>query len=321
MIYEESTHKASDGKDIFVRSWLPEGKPSGAPKAVLLVAHGMAEHSARYERLAAVMTESGWALVVPDHRGHGKTASQGELGWLADREGFFRVRDDLHEIAIESKARFGGSPLFLYGHSMGSLLAETFIVAYGSEISGCALSGVILPMSRPLLAVGKLLAGTGSLFRGQKSAAKLLDTMGFSAYNKDFLPARTPVDWLSRDSAEVDKYVADPFCGFVCSFGFYRDLFGGVSSLYGKPDVFKAVPKDLPVYIFSGAEDPAGGAQGWVPVLADKLKSNGVRNVETRLYPGARHEVLNETNRDEVMRDLRDWLEARASLLSRPDRS
>jgi alpha-beta hydrolase superfamily lysophospholipase len=300
------THTASDGKAIFVRKWLP----SGAPKAILLVAHGMAEHSARYERLAAAMASSGWAVYAPDHRGHGQTAAAGELGWLAEKEGFTRIRDDLHEIAAVAAAECGSVPAYLLGHSMGSILAETYIAAYGRELSGAVLSGVAAPMSPLLSAIGSLIATLGSAFKGQKAQAKLLQAMSFSANNKDFEPARTPFDWLSRDAAEVDAYVADPLCGFVCSFGFYRDLLSGLRSLYGKASPFAGAPKGLPVYILSGAEDPVGGAHGFVPLLAGKFKAAGLEAVETRLYPGARHEILNETNKDEVLKDIKDWLDA-----------
>jgi alpha-beta hydrolase superfamily lysophospholipase len=299
-------HTASDGKAIFVRKWLP----SGAPKAVLLVVHGMAEHSARYERLAAAMTSSGWAVYAPDHRGHGKTAVAGELGWLAERDGFSRVRDDLHEIANVAVAENGAVPLFLLGHSIGSILAEIYIAAYGQGLSGCVLSGVVAPMPPLLSAVGALIASAGAAFKGQKAPAKLLDSMGFSANNKDFEPARSHFDWLSRDTAEVDKYLADPLCGFACSFGFYRDLLSGMRSLYGKATPFAGVPKALPIYILAGAEDPVGGAHGFVPLLAGKFKAAGLENVETRLYPGARHEILNETNKDEVLNDIKEWLES-----------
>jgi alpha-beta hydrolase superfamily lysophospholipase len=301
-------HSASDGKKIFVRKWLP----TGAPKSLLLIAHGMAEHSARYERFAAMMTASGWAVYVPDHRGHGQTAGEGELGWLGDRGGFFHVRDDLREIGLLAKAEYEGLPLFLLGHSMGSILAESFIAAYGKDISGCVLSGAVAPMPAALLAAGKLIASVGAACKGQRSPAKLLDKMGFGANNKDFQPARTRFDWLSRDPAEVDKYVADPLCGFVCSFGFYRELFAGFSSLYGRSAPFAGVPKSLPVYILSGAEDPVGGALGFVARLAAMLKAAGLQEVDTRLYPGARHEILNETNRDEVQKDVKEWLEARS---------
>jgi alpha-beta hydrolase superfamily lysophospholipase len=301
----EFTHASSDGKTVFVRSWLP----AGGPKAILLVAHGMAEHSARYERLAAAMSASGWAVYAPDHRGHGRTA-EGALGWLAERDGFARVRDDIHEIARDAAAEYPGLPVFLLGHSMGSVLAETYVAAYGSELSGCVLSGVVAPPPPPILALARLIAALGSAFKGQKAPAVSLHKMSFDASNKDFQPSRTAVDWLSRDSGEVDKYVADPLCGFVCSFGFYRDFLGALSSIY-RGAGFAGLPKALPIFIAAGAEDPVGGASGFVSILADKYKSAGLLNVETRLYPGARHEILNETNRDEVLSDIKSWLESR----------
>jgi alpha-beta hydrolase superfamily lysophospholipase len=138
-------------------------------------------------------------------------------------------------------------------------------------------------------------------------ASPLLHAMSFSANNRYFEPARTSCDWLSRDTAEVDAYIADPLCGFVCSFDFYRALFSGLS-LYLRPSPFAKVDKTLPVYIFSGAEDPIGGAKGFVPVLAEMLRKAGLADVETRLYPGARHETLNETNHSEVVEDLKKWL-------------
>ncbi len=299
-------HTASDGKAIFVRKWLP----TGTPKAVLLVIHGMAEHSERYGRLAEAMASAGWAVYAPDHRGHGRTAAAGELGFFAERRGFERVRDDLHELGRLASAESGSAPLFLLGHSMGSILAETYIAAFGQELSGVVLSGVVAPSPPPLAAIASILARIGGSIRGWKAPAKLLHGMSFSAYNKDFEPARSPVDWLSRDKAEVDKYVADPLCGFVCSFGFYRDLLSGLRSLYGKASPFVGAPKTLPVFILSGAEDPAGGAHGFVPLLAGMFKAAGFESVETRLYPGARHEILNETNKEEVLGDVKDWLES-----------
>jgi alpha-beta hydrolase superfamily lysophospholipase len=307
MTTSEFVHTASDGKAIFVRKWLP----TGPARAILLVAHGMAEHSARYERFAAAMTSLGWAVFAPDLRGHGRTAAQGELGWFSEREGFFRVRDDLHEVAQAASADLPGAPLFLFGHSLGSLFAEAYVIAYGRELRGCILSGVLEPLSPLLLGTAKLIAGLGTAFKGQKASAKTLHAMGFGAYNKDFEPARTPLDWLSRDADEVDKYLADPLCGFVCSFGLYRDIFSGFSSIYSKASAFSGLPKPLSLFIAAGAEDPCGGAKGFVLRLADKFKANGLQDVATRLYPGARHEILNETNRDEVVADIKGWLESK----------
>lgn len=302
----EFTFIASDGHPVFIRRW----SPTGTPKASLLVIHGMAEHSARYERLAEVMTQAGWAVYAPDLRGHGKTAGVGALGWIAERDGFRRIRDDLRGIVGLIAEEQGGLPLFLLGHSMGSLLAETYIAEGGTGLSGCVLSGVLTPPPSFLLAVGRLIAAVGALFKGGRAASPLLHGMSFGANNRYFPNPRTPCDWLSRDAAEVDKYIADPLCGFVCSFAFYRDLFAGLS-LYFALSPFPGIEKDMPIYVFAGAEDPLGGAKGFVPILAEKLKAAGARSVDTRLYPGARHETLNEINRDEVMSDVREWLESR----------
>jgi len=314
MVEAEFVHIASDGHPVFVRKW----SPAGTPKAALIVIHGMAEHSARYRGLAEAMTQAGWAVYVPDLRGHGKTAVEGRLGWIAERDGFGRIRADLKELAASASAQEGGAPLFLFGHSMGSLIAETLLAEGASSFAGCALSGVIAPPPPALLAVGRLLAAIGALIKGGTTRSPLLHAMSFGANNKYFEPSRTACDWLTRDAAAVDAYIGDGQCGFACSFDLYRDLFSGLS-MYLSASPFARLGKDLPVYVFAGAEDPIGGAKGFVAELAGMLRKAGLRDIETRLYPGARHETLNETNRDEVARDLRDWLEARLSaLLARP---
>jgi alpha-beta hydrolase superfamily lysophospholipase len=257
------------------------------------------------------MTAVGWSVYAPDLRGHGRTAASGELGWFAEHDGFSRVRDDLHEVALAASAENPGLPLFILGHSMGSLLAEAYLAAYGRELAGCVLSGVLSPPPPLLHASGTIIAKLGSFFKGQKAPANTLNSMSFEASNKDFAPARTPMDWLSRDAAEVDKYIADPLCGFVCGFGMYRDFLSGFSSIYRMGKVFSGLPKGLPLFIVAGAEDPLGGAKGFVSQLAEKFKTAGLQDVETRLYPGARHEILNETNRDEVLSDIKAWLESK----------
>jgi alpha-beta hydrolase superfamily lysophospholipase len=300
-------HIATDAQALFVRKWLP----GGSPKAILLVAHGMAEHSGRYERLAAAMAGAGWAVYVPDLRGHGRTASEGGLGRLSERDGLNRIRDDLREIAQAAQAENPGARLFLFGHSLGSLIAELYIAAYGQELAACVLSGVLAPPTLFLQAAGGLLARLGAAFAGPDAPARRLHRLSFEANNKDFQPVRTSFDWLSRDTAEVDKYVADPLCGFVCSFGHYRSLLSGFASLYRIGSSFAGLPKALPIFIIAGAEDPLGGSMGFVTLLADRFRAGGLQDVQTRLYPGARHELLNETNREEVLADIMLWLESK----------
>ncbi|MDA8425264.1 MAG: alpha/beta hydrolase [Treponema sp.] len=299
-------HRASDGASIFVHRWLPDGEVRG----VLAVAHGMAEHGARYERFASAATAEGWAVYLPDHRGHGRTAAGGSLGWFAERDGFRRVVEDLHEVAAAAALEHDGRPLALFGHSMGSIIAEFYAALHGKTLACCALSGVVMPPPPPLLAAARLLAGVGCIVKGSKAAAPLLNTLSFGANNKSFAPARTAFDWLSRDAAEVDAYVADPLCGFVCSDGLYRDLLGAFRELYRPSGLVSRIHPALPVLVMAGAEDPVGGSRGFAGALAERLKAAGLRGVETRIYPGARHEILNETDRERVTSELLAWLGA-----------
>lgn len=300
------THTASDGKSIFVQLWLPAGEP----RALVLIAHGMAEHGARYERFAERLTASGYAVYVPDDRGHGKTATEEELGYLADKEGFRRVIDDDHEIAKRMQDSYPGLPLFLFGHSMGSFVSQGYIALYGEGLSGCVLSGTSGPMPAALMAGGKAVAALGCLFKGRRAKAPLANRLSFGSYNDAFKPNRTEFDWLSRDPAEVDKYVADPRCGFVCTYGFFKDFLAGLSFIH-RPEVMARIPKSLPILLVSGSTDPVGAASGAVDALAAMYRGLGIGRVDEKLYEGARHEILNETNRDEVMSDIVAWLEER----------
>jgi alpha-beta hydrolase superfamily lysophospholipase len=304
---------ASDGKAIYVRNWLP----SGDPKAIVLVAHGMAEHGARYERFAEALTAKGFVVFAPDHRGHGKTAAtEAELGYFGDKDGFARVVEDLHELALEAQKRFSGLSLFLFGHSMGSFLSQGYISLYGDGLSGCILSGTSGPMPGVMSAGGKLIAALGCAFKGPHAPAPLATKMSFGSYNDAFKPNRTEFDWLSSDNAEVDKYVADPLCGFVCSYEFYRDLLKGLGHFQSKEAMAK-IPKKLPIYLVSGALDPVGGATGSVTALAQTYRGLGIADVEDKLYAGDHHEILNETNRDEVTADILAWIDKRQARSTR----
>ena len=301
------THISNDGKSIYVRHWLP----SAQPKAIILLAHGMAEHSARYERFAEKLTAAGWEVYAPDHRGHGKTAAtEAELGYLADKEGFRRVVDDLHEIEALAKGEHAGLPVFLFGHSMGSFLSQAYIALYGEDLSGCVLSGTSGPMPAALLSAGKAIAGIGCIFKGRHAKAPLANKMSFGSYNDAFKPNRTEFDWLSRDKAEVDKYVADPLCGYVCTYGFFKDFLQGLAFIH-KPETMARIPKGLPIFLVSGSADPVGGATGSVDKLFEMYRGLGIGDVEMKLYKDAHHEILNETNRDEVTADILTWLEKR----------
>lgn len=303
MIAEEFSFIADDGKSIHTYRWSPDG----APKACILISHGMAEHAARYARLAATLTQAGYELWAPDHRGHGKTASEGELGWIADKNGFRRIVEDLHGLAMRIKSERPGLKLFLQGQSFGSFLSQGFISLYGNELSGCILSGTA-DNSGPLLLVGQIIAALGCFFKGQKKVTPLMNSMSFGAFNNEFKPNRTKFDWLSRDTAEVDKYVADPFCGFLVTFGFFRDMLAGLAWIH-PIKIKKRIPLDLPILMFAGEKDPVGAASGKFDALYSAYQRVGIKDLSKKIYTGAHHEMLNETNRDEVTKDILVWLE------------
>ncbi|MCZ0858704.1 alpha/beta fold hydrolase [Actinomyces israelii] len=329
---------ADDGARLAVRTWLPDGAarlrtdagarggagagsppaepadpPRGEPpRAIIQVVHGMTEHSARYERLATAAVAAGYGVVADDHRGHGLTAPPGGLGHVADRGGWGRVLADISAVLDAVRASWPGAPVVLLGHSWGSFLVRLLAARRGRDLAGLIVMGT----GGDPGAAGRLGGALGALLcrlRGPATPGRLLHALafgGFSGFNRPFAPARTEVDWLSRDEAEVDAYVADPLCGFVCSNAFFRDLAAG-PGVAARAAVYRATPRDLPVLVASGDRDPVGAAGRGPRQVADAYRRAGVHDVVLRLYPGARHEVLNETNREEVTRDLLDWISAR----------
>ena len=318
MVCDETWFNSDDGTKLYLYRWKQEARADaqGRAKAILHIVHGMAEHGKRYERLAEKLVPSGVEVWAADQRGHGRTAdlkvngpgAGGLLGHCADGNGFMRVTSDIHAINREITDAMPGVPLFLLGHSWGSFIAQNYIEEYPQDaISGCILSG-----TRGLggfrvkagLPVMTLLA----FLRGQRSGSPLARTMTDGSYNKSFRPNRTAFDWLSRDEKEVDKYIKDSHCGFLCSSGFYRDLIRGLNRIH-KLQSMATINKNLPVYVFSGSADPAGEMGASPTALVNAYRSLGIKDLEFVIYPGARHEALNETNREEVTDNLISWIE------------
>lgn len=291
-----------DGLPLFVRTWQPDGEAKG----IVQMAHGMAEHSARYERFAQALTDAGYAAWMHDHRGHGETSTEQEdRGYYADDHGWDTVVEDMHTVTRAIAEAHPGLPLFFFGHSMGSLLGRDYITRYGQDLVGAVLSGTA---ANPGLLgkVGQGLASVEARLRGRRHTSKLMDAMTFGAYNKPF-KAEGEFGWLSRDRAEVRKYIDDPRCGEVFTSGFFADLLGGVNRLQG---LAARVPHDLPLLVISGEQDPVGGKDGaGVRAAAEAFRAGGVEDVTLELFPGARHELLNETNRDEVTDLVIGWLD------------
>ncbi len=291
------TFKDADGVEISYRRWLPDGDP----KAIVQIAHGASEHSERYDRFARFLTERGYAVYANDHRGHGLTAKVTGVGKNGPR-GWEGMIDDLRELANLARADIGSVPLVLFGHSMGSFLAQGFVQRYGSEVDGLVLSGSSGGMDNlsDLVAMLKGMAEQG----GADEPAAI-----FGPLNAAFEPARTPFDWLSRDEAEVDKYIADPMCGDSAplTIGFVADMLGGNESTW-QADGETRIPKDLPVLLITGEADPVSDDGKTVRELEARYEANGMTDVTGLYYPQARHELLNETNRDDVQRDVAEWL-------------
>jgi alpha-beta hydrolase superfamily lysophospholipase len=279
--------------------------PAASPKASVLIAHGMAEHAARYGRFAGELAAGGYAVYVPDHRGHGRTAGDAHLGW-AGTDGWNGMLRDLDALAALVRERHPQAPLVLFGHSMGSVLAQRFAQLHGDRLAGLILSGTF--GAAPNIGAGIAAATVLRLLRGDRAPSPLQRTM-FAGFNKGFAPQTTGFEWLSRDDAEVRKYADDPWCGFTFSNRLLVDMLRGYAETW-KPANERRIPAALPVLLFSGALDPVGANTRAVTALAQRYRALGLGDVQVTFYPDARHEMLNETNRDEVVRDVLGWLDA-----------
>ncbi len=296
-----------DGMKINTYVWEPEKEID--VKGIIQIAHGMAETALRYERFAEKLTERGYKVYANDHRGHGLTAkSIEELGYISDNDGFEDMVEDMHQLTDIIKKENQFKPVFLFGHSMGSFLSQRYAEIYGQDIQGLILCGT---NGKPQAAVnlGIVLAKMEMNKKGSKAKSPRLNSMSFGSFNKAFMPTRTEFDWLSRDSEEVDKYIKDPYCGSVFTTSFYYYFLKGLKRIHNKENLNK-IPKTLPIYIFAGDMDPVGSNGKGILSLIDILKKLGMKSVSYKLYKEGRHEMLNETNREEVMKDTIDWIDA-----------
>jgi len=293
-VTEERTIVDAFGVEVFTRWWIVD-----EPKGLVLVSHGASEHSGRYDRFARALNAAGFAVVAVDHRGHGHTASATSRGVMGPGGGDAVVAD-LHELRVAAEEALGtAAPVFLFGHSMGSLVAVAYLARHAEGLAGAVLCGFPTDIDGAA-ALAPLLTGMAAV-RDQPVA----DLLGEN--NNAFQPARTRYDWLSRDPDEVDRYVADPMCGDdnPLTYGYLIDLFEVVV-----PARDELASIGCPVLVIAGDRDPAAAMGAHATRLADALRADGVA-VDLKLYPDARHELLNETNRDQVTADIVDWLALR----------
>lgn len=286
--------------------------PDGAPRAVVQIVHGIAEHIERYDDFMSFLAENGIVAVGDDHLGHGKSVTEpGNLGFFNDENGWDyavmdegRLHDQMHE-------EYPDVPYIFFGHSMGSFITRTLIIKHPDKYDAAIISGTG-HQSKALIYAGGLLANLTVKFKGARADGQQLNDVAFGTYLSHITDPRTPFDWLTRDEAAVDKYIADPMCGFVCTAGLYRDMMGGVKFVTTQSNIDK-MDKTKPIYFMSGAEDPVGDYGVGVDRAYKAFCKAGLHDVKIRLYPGGRHEMLNETNHAEVYKDILDWINEKIS--------
>ncbi|MCF5544941.1 MULTISPECIES: alpha/beta hydrolase [Pseudomonas] len=303
---------ANDRSRLYVNQWLPDGPA----KAMIMLSHGMAEHSGRYARLAEALCAAGYGLYALDQRGHGRTADEGTLGLYAEKDGWNKVVGDLASLNQHIGQQQPGLPIILLGHSMGSYIAQAYLLHHSASLDGAILSGSNFQPVALYRAAG-VIARLERARQGLRGRSALIDFLSFGSFNKAFKPNRTAFDWLSRDPLEVDKYINDPLCGFRCTNQLWIDLLGGLQQI-SKASNLAQIDPGLPIMVMGGECDPVSEGKR-LKSLAHALREAGCQNLQLTIYPQARHEVFNETNRDEVTADVLKWLE-QALTLRRPAR-
>ena len=284
-------------------------EPEGQVRAVVQLSHGMVEFIDRYKPLAQYLAQQGILVTGHDHLGHGGSIrTKEDYGFFALPDGNRAVLEDLHAITRLTKELYPGVPYFLLGHSMGSFYTRQYLCDYGQELDGAIIMGTGY-QPKALVGFARWLCRTLAAFRGWNYRSHLVANLSFTGYNKG-LEGRTTHDWLNRDHAEVDKYLADERCGFTFTLNAYYSMFTGILRLYD-PAVLAKMPKDMPLLFLAGDADQVGEQGKGVLRAVDSLKAAGVQNIQCKLYPGARHELLLETNRQEVMEDIARWLNDR----------
>ncbi|HEY1839438.1 MAG TPA: alpha/beta hydrolase [Mycobacterium sp.] len=280
------SYRAADGRHLVGYRWAARGGQSGA--GVVVLVHGMGEHLRRYDHVANALTAQGFAVYGHDHRGHGASLDRdygpGQLG----PDGWSALLDDLNLVIAQAKSDHPRLPVVIVAHSMGSFAAQQFLLDHGANVDAVALTGTAaLDLLEPAL--------------------DLSSDLDLSAFNIAFQPARTDFDWLSRDDSVVDAYLADPLCGFGIDAASLKDMFAGAQRLADSAQVAR-MPHDLPMYLAVGSKDPVNGALTLLWPLVDRYRAAGLSDVTVRVYDDGRHEILNETNRAQVIDDLLQWL-------------
>jgi alpha-beta hydrolase superfamily lysophospholipase len=300
---ETTMDLANMGRKFEVTCWSDE---EVIKRGNVLILHGMAEHCGRYCDLAAFLGRNGFPTYAYNHRGHGRIKDQGHF---ADSSGWEKVTSDIDK-AVSAIKECDDAPLHLLGHSMGSFLAQWYAIKHGRNLASLILSGS--SWQNPWLSLGAWgIANLEALRLGKRGTSELIEFLSFSSFNNEFKPARTSFDWLSNDQDEVDRYIADELCGFPCTNQLWADLMGGLRAIYQNHNR-NAIPRELPVFVFGGEHDPVGGSKK-LTKLANDFRKRGSQDVRLRIYPGGRHEMFFDQQREDVYNDCLSWLGAHSS--------
>lgn len=304
---QEMYFPSADGEtQIHAVEWIPGGEI----RAVLQIVHGMVEYIDRYDEFARYLNERGYYVVGHDHLGHGESVTgDGRHGYFHKTDGNACVIADIRYLRQKTREKYPDVPYFILGHSMGSFLTRQYLKTCESDFSGAVIMGT---GNKPglLLAAGKLICKVVGALKGDDYRSAFVNNMAFGGYNRRFRPTRTAMDWLTKDEEIVDKYLKDPYCTFVFTVNAYYHMFCGMQTLL-KSGNLENIRKELPVFFVAGQDDPVGSFGKDVEKVCRKYRACGIRDVELKLYKGDRHEILNETDREQVYGDIYHWMEKR----------
>lgn len=305
--FKDFYFNSSTGKNkIHARMCVPDAEP----RAIVQIIHGIAEYISRYDEFMSFLADNGIIAVGTDHLGHGKSIeSEEQTGFFAYDNGWDYVVRDEEVLRLAMHENYPELPIIVFGHSMGSFMTRTLLIRYPDAFNAAIISGTGnqgAALVNGGLFMGNLVTG----LRGAHHYSKFLNNLAFGSYNKIYENPKTEYDWLSRDEANVQKYIDDPLCGFIPSCSLFRDMMTGVKFITNKKNL-TAMNKDMPVYFMSGDMDPVGECGKGVQKAYNNFLKAGMKDVSIKLYPGGRHEMLNEINKDEVYADILAWLDSK----------
>ena len=313
MSYTTHTFITRDNETIFYYKW--SANPEVNFKGIIQISHGIGEHAGRYQPIAKLRAAFGAGEYANDHRIHGKSVKSEELMGVYEGQNYFDdAVEDMRELTLLIKEKYPERKIILFGHSMGSLLSRKYVIKYGEDLNALILSGTASFM-KGLGTVGLVSANVIGAIRGRNKKNKLLKSISFSEFNKTFKPNRTELDWISKDEHQVDLFKADPYRTVDFSLSVLIDIIKG-SREVNKQVSFNETPKNFPIYIFSGDKDPVGEMGKGIKRVVKQYNKAGINDLTLKLYKGGRHEMLNETNRKEVEKDVISWLNRRIEKLN-----